>query len=102
MLVQLLPAHLIRELKFLAEHLGTRNESYGLRVLDKTRALFDVIHRRHPMKPETGKATLKILGKVLCQTAAKEVPGTAKAMTLARRLKKGGETSVRFITTRGI
>ena len=101
-LVQFCLAHLIRDLKFLAEHPDPRNQSYGRRVLDGTRALFDVIHRRHLMKPETVTATLKILGKVLCQTAVTDVPGSTEARNLARRFKKHGESYIRFITTPGI
>jgi transposase len=101
-LVQFCLAHLIRDLKFMAEHPDPRNQSYGRRVLDATRALFDVIHRGHLMKPATVTATLKILGKVLCETAVKDVPGTAEARNLARRFKKHGESYIRFITTPGI
>jgi transposase len=101
-LVQFCLAHLIRDLKFLAEHPNPRNQSYGHRVLDATRALFDVIHRRHLMKPETVTATLKILGDVLCRTAVKDVPGTAEAKNLARRFKNHGASYIRFITTPGI
>jgi transposase len=101
-LVQFCLAHLIRDLKFLAEHPDPRNQSYGRRVLNATRAMFDVIHRRHLMKPETVTATLKILGNVLCQTAVTDVPGTAEARNLARRFQKHGESYIRFITTPGI
>ena len=101
-LVQFCLAHLIRDLKFLAEHPDLRNQAYGRRVLGATRALFDVIHRRHLMKPETVTATLKILGDVLCRTAVKDVPGTAEAKNLARRFKKHGASYIRFITTPGI
>lgn len=101
-LVQFCLAHLIRDLKFLAEHPDPRNQSYGGRVLEATRALFEVIHRRHLMKPETLAATLKILGNVLCQTAVEDVPGTAEARNLARRFQKHGASYIRFITTPGI
>jgi len=101
-LVQFCLAHLIRDLKFLAEHPNPRNRSYGRRVLDATRALFDVIHRRHLMKPETFAAKLKSLGNALRRTAVKNVPGAAEARNLARRFKKHGESYIRFITTPGI
>jgi len=101
-LVQFCLAHLIRDLKFLAQHPDPRNQSYGRRVLDATRALFDVIHRGHLMKPETVTATLKNLGDVLCRTAVKDVPETAEARNLARRFQKHGASYIRFITTPGI
>ena len=101
-LVQFCLAHLIRDLKFLAEHPNPHNQSYGRRVLDATRKLFEVIHRRHLMKPETVTATLKILGDVLCRTAIKEVPDTSEAKNLARRFQKHGASYIRFITTPGI
>jgi transposase len=100
--VQFCLAHLIRDLKFLAEHPDPRNQAYGRRVLEATRALFDVIHRRHLMKPETVTTTLKILGDVLCLTAVRDVPGTAEAKNLARRFEKHGASYIRFITTPGI
>ena len=49
-LVQFCLAHLIRDLKFLAEHPNPANQSYGRRVLEATRSVFDLIHRRDLMK----------------------------------------------------
>jgi transposase len=100
--VQFCLAHLIRDLKFLDEHPDPRNRAYGGRVLEAVRALFDVIHRSHLMKPATVTATLKILGDVLCRTAVEDVPGTTAAGNLARRFEKHGADYIRFITTPGI
>ena len=44
--VQFCLAHLIRDLKFLAEHPDPRNRAYGRRLVDAARDLFAVIHRR--------------------------------------------------------
>ena len=101
-LVQFCLAHLIRDLKFLAEHPNPENQSYGRRVLEATRRLFDLIHRRELMKPQTFTSTLELLGKALWRTAVKDVPSTSEAANLARRFKKHGESYFRFITTPGI
>lgn len=83
-LVQFCLAHLIRDLKFLAEHPNLENQSYGRRVLEAVRTLFDAIHRRDLMKPETLAATLEIAGKALCRTAVKDVPRTSEAANRGR------------------
>ena len=82
-LVQFCLAHLIRDLQFLAEHPNPENQSYGRRVLEATRRLFDLIHRRDLMKPQTFTSTLELLGKALCRTAVKDVPSTSEAANLA-------------------
>jgi len=101
-LVQFCLAHLIRDLKFLAEHPNPANQSYGRRVLEATRGVFDLIHRRDLMKPPTFTTTLELLGKALCRTAVKDVPSTSEAANLARRFRKHGASYIRFITTPGI
>jgi len=101
-LVQFCLAHLIRDLKFLAEHPNLENQLYGRRVLEAVRTLFDVIHRRDLMTPATLAATLETAGKALCQTAVADVPGTSEAKNLARRFEKHGESYIRFVTTPGI
>ena len=101
-LVQFCLAHLIRDLKFLAEHPNPANQSYGHRVLEATRGVFDLIHRRDLMKPQTFTTTLELLGKALCRTAVKDVPSTSEAANLARRFRKHGASYIRFITTPGI
>jgi transposase len=101
-LVQFCLAHLIRDLKFLADHPKLENQSYGRRVLEAARRLFQVIHRREAMKPETFAATLEMAGKALCRTAVRDVPPTSEAANLARRFKKHGTSYIRFITTPGI
>jgi transposase len=101
-LVQFCLAHLIRDLKFLAEHPHAENQSYGRRVLEATRRLFELIHRRDLMRPETFAATLELLGAALCRTAVTDVPGTSEAANLARRFRKHGASYLRFITTPGI
>src|SRR3954447_5380309 len=101
-LVQFCLAHLIRDLKFLAEHPNPANQSYGRRVLEATRGVFDLIHRRDLMRPPTFTTTLGLLGKALCRTAVKDVPGTSEAANLARRFRKHGASYIRFITTPGI
>ena len=100
-----MPGSPVRDLKFLAEHPDPRN-----RVVRSSRSGwdasgdFDVIHRRHLMKPETVTATLKRFSanKVLCPATSPDVPDSTEARNLARRFKKHGESYIRFITTPGI
>jgi hypothetical protein len=44
--VQFCLAHLIRDVKFLAQHPDPRNRAYGERLLEHFRNLFHIIHRR--------------------------------------------------------
>ena len=101
-LVQFCLAHLIRDLKFLANHPKPENQSYGLRVLEATRTLFGVIHQRAALTPEAFAAVLEKAGKALCRTAVRNVPATSEAKNLARRFTKHGASYIRFVTTPGI
>jgi transposase len=101
-LVQFCLAHLIRDIKFLADHPDRRNRSYGQRVLEAVRALFAVIHRRDQMSPQQFQVTLVNAGDELWAEAIYRVPNTKEANNLAKRFEKHGVSYIRFITTPGI
>jgi transposase len=101
-LVQFCLAHLIRDLKFLAKHPNPENQVYGERVLEATRKLFEVFHRRDTMPPVMFTDAMEEAGKILCATAVTGVPLTSEAKNLATRFEKHGTSYIRFITTPGI
>lgn len=45
-LVQFCLAHLLRDMRFLADQLDRRNHAYAARLIEATRELFHVIHDR--------------------------------------------------------
>jgi transposase len=101
-LVQFCLAHLIRDIKFLTTHPDRRNRSYGERVLEAARALFQIIHRRERLRPIRFQRALADAGNQLCATALWPVPDTAEAHNLANRFAQHGDSYLRFITTPGI
>ena len=101
-LVQFCLAHLIRDIKFLAEHPDGRTSAYGRRVLDAVRNLFSVIHRRDSLTPERFQIALQNAGDELWAQAIYRVPATKEARNLANRFEKHGASYLRFITTPGI
>jgi transposase len=101
-LVQFCLAHLIRDIKFLADHSDSRTRCYGKRVLDAVRALFAVIHRRATMNPEQFQVDLANAGDQLWAEAIYRIPSTKEAQNLAKRFEKHGPSYIRFISTPGI
>jgi transposase len=101
-LVQFCLAHLIRDIKFLAEHPDRRNRSYGQRVLEAVRALFAIIHRRDKMSAQQFQVALINAGDELWAEAIYHVPSTKQANNLAKRFETHGASYIRFITTPGI
>jgi transposase len=101
-LVQFCLAHLIRDLKFLAEHPDPRNRRYGRTVLEAARQLFALIHRRDSMDPAQFARDLEDAGNALAGAAIGRVPRTAEAQNLAHRFDTHGDSYLRFITTPGV
>lgn len=101
-LVQFCLAHLIRDIKFLAQHPDARNRSYGNRVLKAVRDLFSLIHRRETMSAERFALEMEDAGNELAGQATWRTPNTAEAQNLANRFHKHGDEYLRFITTPGI
>jgi transposase len=102
-LVQFCLAHLIRDVKFLAEHPHPKNQAYGRRVLAEIRRLFAIIHRRDQYKTDDRfRSTLENQSYELWLQATSRVPATNEAQNLAKRFHQHGDEYIRFITTPGI
>jgi transposase len=102
-LLQFCLAHLIRDVKFLVDHPNAQNRSYGRRVLDRLRSLFETIHRREQFaSAETFGQALSQRGGKLWGEATTRVPNTREAQALAQRFEKHGFEYLQFVTTPGI
>jgi transposase len=101
-LVQFCLAHLLRDIRFLVEHPNLRNRAYGRRVLEATRQLFGVIHRREEYNAKSFATALQDAGDELLAQAIYRVPSTNEAHNLAERFIRHGSSYLRFITTPGI
>src|SRR5439155_12134437 len=93
--VQFCLAHLIRDLKFLAEHPDPRNRTYGRRLVEAARELFAVIHRREQMAPAAFANALEDAGNALAGLAIDRVPATDAARNLAKRFEQHGDSYLR-------
>ena len=95
-------AHLIRDLKFLAEHPDARNQGYGKRVLKAVREMFSLIHRRDEYAADEFARLLEDAGNKVFGQAITSVPSTREAGNLAKRFHQHGESYLKFITTPGL
>jgi transposase len=100
--VQFCLAHLLRDIRFLVEHPQSRNRAYGRRVLEATRQLFGVVHRREEYTAKRFAIALEDAGDELLAEATYRVPSTREAQNLAERFERHGASYLRFITTPGI
>ena len=100
--VQFCLAHLIRDLKFLAEHPDARNQRYGKRVLKAVREMFSLIHRRDEYRADEFAHLLEDAGNEVFGQAIIYVPSTREAGNLARRFHQHGASYLKFITTPGL
>lgn len=92
-------AHLIRDVKFLAEHPDARNREYGQRLRELLRKLFRTIHRRDQYQsPETFRRALERIRNGLCWEAGIDVVETKEAGNMAQRFYQHVESYFRFIT----
>jgi len=96
-------AHLIRDVKFLAEHPDAKNREYGRRLLTHFRKLFGIIHRRDEYQSDaTFQRSLERARDELVWEATMESPHTAEALNLEERFYQNTESYFRFITTPGV
>jgi transposase len=95
-------AHLLRDVRFLAEHPHSRTKAYGQRLLQALRELFRVIHSREQYPAGTFQAALQDAGDELWAQAVYRVPASKEARNLARRFEKHGHAYLQFITTPGM
>lgn len=96
-------AHLLRDLKFLAEHPDRRNRTYGGRLLKHVQEMFGVIHRRDEYRSEKAfQQALQDAGDEVLANALHAVPAARESQNMAKRFHDHGESYLRFITTPGI
>lgn len=96
-------AHLIRDVKFLAEHPDKENRAYGKLLLEHLRKLFHIIHRREDYPTQAGfRNALQRVRNQLTNDALLRSPSTREAGNLADRFLEHSENFFTFITTPGI
>ena len=96
--VQFCMAHLIREIRFLAEHTNKKLSRWGEKLLDWLRKLFKTLHRSDELT-ETGFARRMKQIKQGFLSKMRRPPDHKLAKKLARRFKgKAAETYFRFLT----
>jgi transposase len=101
-LVQFCWAHLIRDIRFLAEHSDRSLQRWGNKLLPWVRQLFETWHRAAQMT-ETGFA--RTMGRIQrgFLKAVRRPPQRAEARTLAERFRgRQAQNYFRFLTTPGI
>jgi transposase len=99
--VQFCLAHLIRDVKFLADLPDPVTANYGRRLLEELRRLFRVIHRRETLEATRFQRALEqARDRVL--KVGKRAPPRTEAQNLADRFRQHGRAYFRFITTPGI
>ena len=111
-LVQFCLAHLIRELKFLAEHPNILVQDYGRDLLRAVRRLFAVIHRQEELSPAQFQQQLEKERRAIVRTATQTeylspVEWVRRSQyriieTMADRFRRYGEQYFTFITTPGV
>ncbi len=98
--VQFCLAHLIRDVKFLAEHPDPNNRAHGRKLLALFRKLFGVFHRREEYASEKSfRQALARIRQQLVWDATPEAPPTTEVENLAERFYRHTESYFRFITT---
>jgi transposase len=100
-LVQFCLAHLIRDVKFLADLPDKVTANYGRRLLEELRRLFHVIHRRAGVDAAGFQRALERARDRVLKVGQRAPPRT-EAQNLANRFRQHGRAYFRFITTPGI
>ena len=94
--VQLCWAHLIRDLKHIAESTNKAIANYGERLLKITKKIFRAWHRRSPASAKRTDAKMKKLKTEFLQTGKRTQAGGA-ARTMRNRLRKHGPKYFTFL-----
>jgi transposase len=95
-------AHFIREVKYLLTLPDARDRAYGESLLEGLRHLFNVIQERGRWSAKEFERRLGWVRSEVLWRATHQMPETAAAGKLAKRLQKHGESYFRFITTPGV
>jgi transposase len=101
-LVQFCWAHLIRDIRFLAEHTTKSLQIWGTKLLPWIRQMFVTWHRAAQMTPVRFARAMDRIRRGFLQ-AVRRPPSRAEAQTLADRFRGGqADNYFRFLTTPGI
>jgi len=98
--VQFCMAHLVRDVRFVATHLGPTGR-YGHKLLERLRGLFHTFHRREEMSREDFQAALQRERRKLVRVATRP-PDARPARNMAERFRRHADAYFRFITTPGV
>jgi transposase len=113
-LVQFCLAHLIRELKFLAEHPNVMVQAYGQDLLRAVKRLFALIHQREELSSTQFQDQLEKQRRAIVRAATQTeylspIEGVRRSLpeyriieTMADRFRHFGEQYFTFITTPGV
>ena len=99
--IQFCMAHLIRELKFIAESTTQTIANYGKRLLDLLKKIFQLIHRREDLGEERFQKKMRKLQRLFLQTATRSQAG-GDAAKMVKRFKQFGKDYFTFVAQPGI
>jgi len=101
-LVQFCWAHLIRDIRFLAEHPNKSLAGWGQKLLLWIRKLFDTWHRAEPMTEASFARAMRRIQRGFLKRV-RRAPSRAEARMLAERFRgRQADNYFRFLTTPGI
>jgi len=99
--VQFCWAHLVRDVKFLAEHPDKVTQRYGLKVLKPVRKLFQLLPRRAELTVAGYRRSLDRLRRAVLH-AIRRVPHRLECWNLAQRFRKHGKSYFTFMDQDGV
>ena len=100
-LIQFCMAHLIRELKFIAESSTVAISNYGKRLLKLLRKIFQLFHCRDELEEKSFQKKMNKLQRLFLQTATRSQAG-GDAAKMVKRFKQFGKDYFTFVTQPGI
>jgi transposase len=100
--VQFCLAHFIREVKYLTTLPDARDRAYGERLRETLRELFGVIQECEQWSAPAFALRLETARANVLWYGTHDVPATAAAQRLCKRLEKHGASYFRFMTTPGV
>jgi transposase len=95
--LQLCWAHLIREVKFIAEQQNEETSAWGQSLLEQIRKMFLAYHRRKDMSAHNWRRKMRSCKKSILEVALCQVPQRKIAESLSARFQKWHEEYFRFI-----
>lgn len=92
-------AHLIRDVKFLAEYHEKSVQEYGKGILKEIRKLFHTIHNRDTMSQADFTEKLERCKAAIIKAGTTDVPDKNVCNNMAKRFLENGSSYFTFITT---